>query len=216
MLETLKAKNDLPVYSVFDKEFSLYGRVLTGFDTAEIMAAGERIPMPESGSRYEPSTPAFEALPIAKEFAAKIFGELETQTGCCWGHSNFLNAMEWHNSSEVNVAITDLVVIFGLRQDLDENDCVDSSKFVAFYVPKGTVVEMYATTLHYCPCEASAEGFCMVVVLPKGTNTPLDGGKTHRTSCDKNKWLLAHQDNAELVAQGFWPGVTGENYEIKY
>ena len=34
MLETLKAKNDLPVYSVFDKEFSLYGRVLTGFDTA--------------------------------------------------------------------------------------------------------------------------------------------------------------------------------------
>ena len=73
MLNILKEKNNLPVYSVFDKEFSLYGRVLTGFDITDIMEAGERIPMPESGSRYEPSTPVFEALPIAKEFAEKIY-----------------------------------------------------------------------------------------------------------------------------------------------
>ena len=216
MLEILKQKNKLPVYAVTDDAFKMYGRVVTDLDVAAIIAAGEAMPMPASGATYQPSTEAFEALPIAAEITKRYFGELPTQIGCCWGHSNYLNALEWHTSSEINIAITDIVIIVALRQELDENDCIDSSKCVAFYAPKGTAFETYATTLHYCPCEASADGFRMVVALPKGTNTPLDTPKQHRTDCDKNKWLLAHADNADLVKRGFYPGVTGENYRIEY
>ena len=216
MLEILKQKNKLPVYAVTDDAFKMYGRVVTDLDVAAIIAAGEAMPMPASGATYQPSTEAFEALPIAAEITKRYFGELPTQIGCCWGHSNYLNALEWHTSSEINIAITDIVIIVALRQELDENDCIDSSKCVAFYAPKGTAFETYATTLHYCPCEASADGFRMVVALPKGTNTPLDTPKQHRTDCDKNKWLLAHADNADLVKRGFYPGVTGENYRFEY
>ncbi len=216
MLKDLQEKNRLPVYAVTDPEFAMYGRVVTDLDVAGIIAAGEAMPMPASGSKYEASTPAFEALPIAADITKRYFGELPTQIGCCWGHSNYLNALEWHTSSEINVAITDIVIIVALRQQMDKNDSIDSSRCVAFYAPKGTAFETYATTLHYCPCEASADGFRMVVALPKDTNTPLDGPKQHRTDCDKNKWLLAHVDNQDLVSRGFWPGVTGENYRIEY
>ena len=216
MLEILKQKNKLPVYAVTDDAFAMYGRVVTDLDVEDIIRAGEAMPMPASGASYEPSTAAFEALPIAADITKRYFGELPTQIGCCWGHSNYLNALEWHTSSEINVAITDIIIIVALRQQLDANDRIDSSKCVAFYAPKGTAFETYATTLHYCPCEASADGFRMVVALPKGTNRPLDTPKQHPTDCDKNKWLIAHVDNRELVEGGSYPGVTGENFRIAY
>src|SRR5699024_12860421 len=43
----------------------------------------------------------------------------------------------------------------------------------AFLVPAGTMIEVYATTLHYAPCSAQEKGFRCVVILPKGTNTEL-------------------------------------------
>ena len=50
---------------------------------------------------------------IAKDIKEKFFGGLPTQLGYCRGHANFMNAWEWHTSSEINVAITDLVLILG-------------------------------------------------------------------------------------------------------
>lgn len=44
----------------------------------------------------------------------------------------------------------------------------------AFRIPSGTAVELYATTLHYAPCNASDGGFLVAVVLPKGTNEALE------------------------------------------
>ena len=47
-------------YSVFDPEFKPYGKVLTGYDTTALVAAMQTVPMPESGTAYEPSIPALE------------------------------------------------------------------------------------------------------------------------------------------------------------
>ena len=68
----------------------------------------------------------------------------------------------------------------------------------AFFVPAGTVVEMYGTTLHYAPCNDGEEGFKCIVILPKGTNTEIDfalpksGEDALMTA--KNKWLIAHEE----------------------
>ena len=79
--------------------------------------------------------------------------------------------------------------------------------------------EGYATTLHYAPCHTDpANGFKVLVALPKGTNTdkpnmPIKGGDdAYLWAC--NKWLLAHPDSAE-AAQGAVAALTGENIDIE-
>ncbi len=216
MLENLRKRNpEIPIFDVNDRAFATFGRVITDFDAAPIMEAAKKISPPESGSSYLPSVEEFECLTTADEMKNEFFGSLPTQIGYCWGHSNFLNATEWHTSSEINVAVTPLVLILGHLWDIKENT-IDSSQFKAFSLPAGTVVEIYATTLHFCPCEVDQHGFGCVVALPAGTNTDLTVEKKDPLLFRKNKWILAHMENQALQSRGVAGGITGTNYEIKY
>lgn len=216
MLEKLRKLNPtVKFFDVRDAEFSEYGRVIDGYEVEEIMAAAQDIPYPAEGSAYVPSVESFECLDIAKRIEDEIFGTLPTQIGYCHGHSNMLGATEWHHSSELNIAITPLVLILGKRTDI-KNGRLDSADMKAFYVPAGTVIEVYATTLHFCPCEVSKEGFGCVVGLPTGTNVPLDYEVDDRLLFRKNKWIMAHEENRGLIERGVVSGIYGENYKINY
>ena len=216
MLDTLKLKNpDIKLYSVNSEEFKTFGRVITGLDTSEIIKAAEKISRPAEGSAYTPSEESFEKLPTAKEIENKFFGTLPSQIGYCHGHNSLLNAAEWHMSSEINIAVTSLVLILGHIWDI-ENGKTDSSKFTVFYLPAGTVAEVYSTTLHFCPCEVEKGGFGCIVGLPLGTNTPLETEASDRLLFRKNKWLIAHNDNKALISRGVLPGISGENFKINY
>lgn len=201
------------IYRVTDKEFARYGRVLS-LDVQGLIEAARDIPMPESGSVYHASEEAFEALPVAREIADACFGELPTQIGYCYGHSNRLNALEWHKSSEINVAVTDLVLLLGDVRDMDDNGEYDSAKVQAFLLKQGESVEIYATTLHFCPIEAHERGFGCVVALPVGTNTDLQDKPDDPRLFRKNKWIIAHKENEALLARGVVGGIYGENYCI--
>lgn len=216
MLNILKEKNpDIKLYSVNDSEFKTFGRVVNDLDTQEIIAAAEAIKNPETGSGYSPSEASFEKLKISSQIKSEYFGTLPTQIGYCYGHNSFLNAAEWHFSSEINIAVTPLVLILGHIWDI-ENGEIDSSSFKAFYLSKGTAVEVYATTLHFCPCEVEKGGFGCVVGLPLDTNTPLDVTPDNPLLFRKNKWIIAHEQNTSLINRGVISGITGENFEIKY
>ena len=216
MLEYLKKLNpNIDFYDVNDAEFASFGRVIKNLDASEITEAANKLQRPESGSAYMASVPEFEALDIAKQIEDEYFGTLPAQLGYCHGHSNFLNATEWHACSEINIAITPLVLILGHVWDIKDGK-IDSSKFTAFYLPAGTVVEVYATTLHFCPCEVTKEGFGCVVGLTAGTNTDLEKEVQNKMLFRKNKWIICHVDNEALLNRGVVPGITGTNYEIKY
>jgi hypothetical protein len=189
--------------------------VLSGFDATAFVKAAEAIPMPEAGSAYQASVKEFEALPAAREICDGCFGTLDTQIGYCYGHSNYLNALEWHYSSEVNIAVTPLVLMLAKRSDI-KNGRIDSSCVKVFFVPAVTVIEVFATTLHFCPCEVSKGGFGCVVALPSGTNTPLDIPVKDPLLFRKNKWIFAHEGNTALLQRGVIAGVYGENYKINY
>jgi len=132
MIDNIKKLNpNLEIYSVHSAEFSEFGRVIDDIDTTEIVAVGKKAVLPETGSKYEASYADFEKLSIAKEIQEKLFGQLPSQLGYCYGHSNMLNALEWHTSSEINIAVTPLVLILGRRQDI-VNGKIDSSKTKAF------------------------------------------------------------------------------------
>ena len=59
-------------------------------------------------------------------------------------------------------------------------------------------------------------GFGAVVALPKDTNTALDTPVTDPLLFAKNKWLVAHEEASTVLAKGAKPGITGENYMVKY
>lgn len=215
MLERLRKLNpNIKFYSVEDEEFSSFGRVIRDFDASEIIKAAETLETP-AGVRYVASLPEFEALPSAKEIENRFFGNIPAQAGYCYGHNSMMNATEWHTSSEINIAVTPIVLILGHLWDY-KNERIDSSEFSAFYLPKGTVIEAYATTLHYCACQVSDDGFGCFVGLPLGTNTALEITADSRHLVAKNKWLIAHSANKGLVDAGRVPGITGENLCIKY
>ncbi len=214
-LDRIKELNPhIKIYTTKDEEFKEFGEKLYGFKVDEIIKTAEKYAFPQEGSLYEASVEDFEKLPIAEEITEQCFGELKAQIGYCYGHSSFLNAFEWHTSSEVNIAVTDLILILAKRSDM-ENGKIDSSKAKVFFVEKGEIIEVYATSLHFCPCQVNKSGFGCVVALPEGTNTPLDiEPAKNPLMFRKNKWIIAHVENAPLIARGVVAGVYGENIEI--
>ena len=216
MLEKLKKLNPtVRFFDVFSNEFSEYGRILCDYDIADIKDKAGKIEYPQGASAYVAAVEDFEVLPIAKRLKDEIFGTLDTQIGYCYGYNNLMNAAEWHCSSEVNIAVTPLVLILSKRLDI-KNGKLNSADMKAFYVPGGTVVEIYATTLHFCPCQVSEGGFGCIVGLPKGTNTPLEYEVPDKLLFRKNKWIIAHEDNTTLIERGVISGIYGENYKINY
>lgn len=206
----------MKIYSVYDPEFAPYGKVLEGYDTAELVNAMLKIPFGE-GVSYEPAIDSLEACAIFEELSVNAYGGMPVQLGMCWGHNTKLNCLEYHRDSEVNIGSHDFILLLALESDIKDGK-LDTACVKAFKAPAGVAVEVYATALHYAPCHVNeADGFHTAVVLPKGTNTEKPA-LTPKNEEDKwlwarNKWLLAHPETSE-AAQGAYVGLVGENIDI--
>ena len=205
----------MKIQNVTDASFGKYGKVLTGYDLGALLREMKHTPVPED-TVYVPSVEELEALDIAGEFQNRGYGGLPIQIGYCNGHNKKLNAVEYHRCSEINVAVTDLVLLIGCQQDITEDFTYDTSKIEAFLVPAGVGVELYATTLHYAPCSVNGQAFYCAAVLSRGTNTPIE--KEHCCGEDKlviakNKWLIGHPEGGFSGKE--FIGLTGENISVE-
>lgn len=207
----------MTIQSVFDPSFTKYGQVLTGYDLTGLLDTLERVtPVPE-GTEYVPEQPELMALPVCGELSDRAYGGMPIQIGWCNGHNTKLNCLEYHRDSELNVGVQDFILLLAKREEMTDGR-LDTGKVEAFLCPAGTLVEVYATTLHYAPCDgAKGAGFRVAVVLPRGTNTEKPDGTGALTE-DKllwarNKWLIAHPDTNE-AKQGAFVGLEGENPDI--
>lgn len=206
----------MQIKKVTDAAFGKYGKVVSNIDFSELVEAlHTKTPLPDTVV-YEPSVAELERLPVFGELQTKAYGELPIQIGYCNGKNYLLNALEYHRSSEINVAGTDAILLVGSRQDITSEFTYDTSLVEAFLLPERTAVELYATTLHYAPCSVQDDGFQVAVVLPKGTNLPLeqshDGGEDKLMTA-KNKWLIGHAEGG--LPEGSYIGLTGENTDCR-
>lgn len=204
------------IYNITDKEYEAYGRVLTkDYQVDALVKEMEKTPAPDHVI-YIASDAGLETLDQAKVLQESFFGGMPIQVGYCNGSNYLLNAVEYHRDSEVNVALTDLILILGKEQDIEADGTYQTEKMEAFLVPAGTVVEVYATTLHYAPCNVNENKFCTAVILPKGTNedapAPQNNTAEDKLLFAKNKWLIAHKD---AKIQGAFEGLIGENLSVK-
>ncbi len=209
----------MKIHSVFDPAFKRYGQVVEGLpDTvAELLETLQKTPLPE-GTGYVPEEPLLQNLPAAVEISEHCYGGMPVQLGWCNGHNTRLNCLEYHRDSEFNLGTEDFILLLAKQEEISDGT-LDTSKVRAFRVPAGTLVEVYATTLHYAPCHVDADkGFRVLVALPKDTNTEKPD-ITPLTAEDKylwarNKWLLAHPDSAEAAA-GAVAALVGENIDLE-
>lgn len=206
----------MEIKKLTDPSFRKYGRVVEGIDFTDLVEAiKSKTPLPE-GVAYEPSIAALEETAAAKALQKRTYGELPIEVGYCNGHNYKLNAIEYHRSSEINVAATDAVLILGMQQDITDDFKYETAKMEAFLVPAGTAVEIYATTLHYAPCSADEGGFKVGIVLPAGTNYPLQEkheGWEDSLITAQNKWLIGHAEGG--LDDGSHIGLIGKNLDIR-
>ncbi len=208
----------LPIRKISERGFLPYGKIISGYDFSDLIRFMEQeTVIPEEGNIYKASVPEMEQYPVKISLENGFYGEMPVQIGYCNGKNSTLNGLEYHIGSEIDIAVTDLVLMLGRLQDVVDGR-YNAENVEVFYVPKGTALQLYETTLHFSPCKTSAGGFKCIVILPCGTNEPLKNGKTifgDRFLFARNKWLLAHPEREPLIEKGAWAGIKGVNFEIK-
>ena len=226
MLKRLNEVNDVEIKDVHDPAFASYGRIVTGFDCSELVSYMKKeTSIPENGNVYKASVPELEAFDVIKQIETVCYGGMPIQAGYCNGRNTTYNGFEYHKGSELNLAVNDFMLVLAHTRQIKDNTITPEEAQV-FWVPEGTLIEMYQTTLHLSPCRTCDEGFRCVVILPKGTNTPLSAEEKQKRDeskdpesvllLQKNKWVLAHPERKPLIDQGAHPGLLGENKELRY
>lgn len=218
MLDHLRAKNPrLPLFEVSSPEFAPYGRLLGGQDCSQLTAEMESLSIPLSGNCYVASDSRLESLSQAAMIKRQVFGDMDIQCGYCNGRGYTLNALEYHKCSEVNYTSTGLVLLLALPEDMEQGR-LDSGKVKGFYLPPGTLVEIYPHVLHFAPCRVVPEGFNCLVVLERGVNSPLESRDREASGEEallwfKGKWMICHPDSPQ-AEKGAFPAITGENIQV--
>lgn len=222
VLEQLQALNpELNIRCVCDPAFRKYGNVHKGFNVQPLIDfLKKNIEIPADKTAYIASIPeAEESLDLYQEVSDVIYGGMPIEIGMCSGHNVMMNGMEWHKGNEVIVATSDTVLFLGCLSDIDftgEKITYNSNKVETFFLPEGEMIELYDTCLHLAPMHAkAADGFLVSVILPRGTNLPLDKevsgykGEPELLKA-KNKWLITHPDRN----MGYM-GIEGPNLQLK-
>ena len=211
----------MKIKPVFNHSFEKYGKILKGYDIESLLEKLEAYTAKPANVIYTPSDAALESI-SAEAFSKNAFGGMPVQVGYCNGQNTKLNCLEYHRGSEINIPANDIVLLLAPLQAV-KNGKLDTNLVEAFYVPKGTVVLIYETTLHYAPCNAvkkgkvSKDGFRVIVVLPKDTNTEKPEIKEidfeDKLLWARNKWLIAHLESNE-AKQGAFVGLIGKNIDL--
>ena len=207
----------MEIFAVTDPSFREYGQIVEGYDKEELLTFLRSEIEIVQNMAYVPKDERLMRLPIAREISERFYGGMPVALGLVCGHNTKLNCLEYHRDSELNLGSEDFILLLGRRTQMEDDGTFDTARVRAFLVPAGVMVEIYATTLHYAPCQADDHGFRVFAVLPDGSNTekpeitPVN--EEDRLLFARNKWLLAHPDSQEAAA-GAFVGLKGTNLDI--
>ena len=105
----------MEIRKVTDPSFGVYGKVLKGYGFDRLLKEMGHTPVPDDGVIYVASVEELEGLPVAAKLKERAYGGLPIQIGYCNGNNNKLNALEYHRSSEIDIAASDLILLLAAR-----------------------------------------------------------------------------------------------------
>lgn len=203
----------MKIHKITDKEFMEYGQVLDGYDFSQLFENLKKQPVTETGIVYLASVKELEACHEKEILKNRGFGGMPIQIGYVGGNNRILNCLEYHKSSEFNIALDDVILVLGKQTEINDGK-FDTSLCKAFFIPAGTGIELYGTTLHYAPFNVSESPYRVICVLPLGTNfdkPELNAVNYEDKMCaGSNKWLMAHSSSPE-AKEGKYIGLIGDN-----
>ncbi len=208
MFETLK--KNYPQLNIVDTTYKSRLFFKLDIDASELMDYSQTVAAGEENT-YTASDSVAEKFTVVKTIAREVFAQTAVQAGWCCGGGATMNGMEWHKSSEVIIACTDMLLLLGDFFDIDK-ETYDSNKALGLYIKKGETVELLPLTLHFAPLKVSGL-FKAAIILPECTNLPLHGGANGSLRA-VNKWLLVHPEYKKGVLSGGKIGISGKNIEI--
>ena len=191
------------LFSIHSTAFRTYGRIVTGLNCKQMKSALDRTDAPTDRVEYVASFDGFETSAEFLALQNSFFGGIPCQAGYCNGYTTHVNTMEYHRCSEFMILGSEAVLILGHRWDID-NNLYDFHNHQAFFAPSGTVIELFATTLHYSPCAAQPQKpFRAIIILPYGTNSAfecaLPDSMDSRIFSAKNKWIVTSPYSVDIL-----------------
>ena len=99
-------------------------------DPELLKALDETTPLP-AGAGYEPSVPSLEYTAIFGQLQNNAYGGMPIQIGYCNGVNPRLTCLEYHRTSEIDIAGTDMVFLVA-RQPEIEDGVLTTDKVKAF------------------------------------------------------------------------------------
>ncbi|MFP4364935.1 MAG: DUF4867 family protein [Spirochaetia bacterium] len=213
--ELKKANTKIHLQTVDDSDFKKYGKRVDHVFSKPLTDFLNTQEIPAEGTEYIRTSSEFENIREMLDIQLLVFGDMRIQAGWCAGNNDSVNALEWHKGSECFIAATDCILALSDIFSIDGNNELDSNKLQWFFVEKGAVLELYATTLHFAPIRTSESGFMAGIILPRGTNEALTERSGTRDSLlfMRNKWLICRKGTKQHKAGGY-PGLKGEALKI--
>ncbi|MEI6579406.1 MAG: DUF4867 family protein [Eubacteriales bacterium] len=221
MLAKLKNLNPkLNILELNSENFKNFGTILPSEIFSDLFDVCKLKPIPENGNIYVASDEELESCDVLAKLSSNYYGEMPVQIGYCNGQNMLINALEYHKSEEINIAVTSFIIFVGSTTQIIENQ-LSTGDLTCFYVPAGSVFSLCSTSLHFSPCKVLESGFQSVIILPKGTNLPFIEKKEKVFPEDellftKNKWLIGHKESVQVRERGAFEGLFGENYCVNY
>ena len=215
LLQALREKNkEKKILTPHDPEFSPLGRLVRLPERETLLRWAEKEVDPE-GPVYIAHYESWDGTDTLRRLEQSLYGSFPAQIGSCCGMNTRMNGMEFHKGHEVILALTPLVLILGHQGDVRENRW-DSSLAEFYFLDAGEAVELYSATMHLAPCRVDARPFRSLIILPRGTNQPLDYPVPEEDPLlfMTNKWLVCHP-GSPAAGRGAVAGIAGENWEIR-
>jgi hypothetical protein len=110
MLKELNELNyPLEILSIESPLFREYGEVIS-HDFSDMFTSSMESMTPEGPTYLKDVEPLHKCRSFLF-LEEKVFGGVPIQAGICFGNNSKMNGMEYHKSSEVIIAVTDIVLI---------------------------------------------------------------------------------------------------------
>ncbi|MDN2453353.1 DUF4867 family protein [Lactobacillus sp. UCMA15818] len=219
MLLKLQQRNpEYQIKKIDQNGFNDYGNLLQEYDLTDIKKFfGKKICCAKNGNFYNPSNNYLENMETIEKIGYDIYAGMNFTAGECTGQTQSFSAVEYHQGSEINIMLTDVVMVLGKRNQIINGFFNAAKDATLFFIPAGTVIEMYGDTLHYSPIKVHQEGFKAVVMVLQGTNQALPNNFCSENTwiVKKNKFQAAHAIRKDKIAKGVIVGVSGELIKLK-